>query len=75
MGRILVEKDIEAAIKGGAIGLANSAEPMIQSPVGGNRANNGYFELVVRGATGTIRLIKKEAHQSSGLADGYFDEY
>ena len=35
----------------GSIGLASSPEPMIQSAVGGNRANNAYIELVVRGAT------------------------
>ena len=32
----------------GSIGLAGSPEPMIQTAVGGNRAENRYIELVVR---------------------------
>ncbi len=36
----------------GSIGLAGSPEPMIQTAVGGNRDENRYIELVVRGATG-----------------------
>jgi len=50
----------------GSIGLANSPEPMIQSAVGGNRANNAYIELVVRGATATISPILRRAADMSG---------
>ncbi len=50
----------------GSIGLANSPEPMIQSAVGGNRANNAYIELVVRGATGKISPILRKAADMSG---------
>jgi DUF917 family protein len=50
----------------GSIGLANSPEPMIQSAVGGNRANNGYIELVVRGATAKISPILRRAADMSG---------
>jgi DUF917 family protein len=50
----------------GSIGLANSPEPMIQSAVGGNRANNAYIELVVRGATGKVSPILRTASDMSG---------
>src|SRR6202521_1602085 len=50
----------------GSIGLANSPEPMIQSAVGGNRANNAYIELVVRGATARISPILRRAADMSG---------
>jgi DUF917 family protein len=50
----------------GSIGLANSPQPMIQSAVGGNRANNAYIELVVRGATGKISPILRTAADMSG---------
>ena len=50
----------------GSIGLANSPEPMIQSAVGGNRANNAYIELVVRGATAKISPILRRAADMSG---------
>jgi uncharacterized protein len=50
----------------GSIGLANSPEPMIQSAVGGNRANNSYIELVVRGATAKISPILRRAADMSG---------
>lgn len=33
----------------GSIGMAGSPEPMIQTAVGGNRAENRYIELVVKG--------------------------
>ena len=33
----------------GSIGLAGSPKPMIQTAVGGNRAENRYIELVVQG--------------------------
>jgi uncharacterized protein len=50
----------------GSIGLANSPVPMIQSAVGGNRANNAYIELVVRGATAKISPILRRAADMSG---------
>jgi DUF917 family protein len=50
----------------GSIGLANSPEPMIQSAVGGNRANNSYIELVVRGATAKVSPILRRAADMSG---------
>ena len=50
----------------GSLGLANSPEPMIQSAVGGNRANNAYIELVVRGATAKISPILRRAADMSG---------
>src|SRR5216684_2313476 len=50
----------------GSIGLASSPEPMIQSAVGGNRANNAYIELVVRGATAKISPILRKAADMSG---------
>jgi uncharacterized protein len=39
---------------------------MIQSAVGGNRANNAYIELVVRGATAKISPILRRAADMSG---------
>jgi hypothetical protein len=50
----------------GSIGLANSPEPTIQSAVGGNRANNAYIELVVRGATAKVSPILRRAADMSG---------
>lgn len=50
----------------GSIGLANSPEPMLQSAVGGNRANNAYIELVVRGATAKVSPILRKAADMSG---------
>lgn len=50
----------------GSIGLANSPEPMIQSAVGGNRAQNAYMELVIRGATGKISPVLRTASDMSG---------
>jgi uncharacterized protein len=50
----------------GSIGLASSPEPMIQSAVGGNRAENAYIELVVRGATAKISPILRRAADMSG---------
>jgi uncharacterized protein len=50
----------------GSIGLANSPEPMIQSAVGGNRANNAYIELVVRGPTAKVSPILRRAADMSG---------
>jgi DUF917 family protein len=50
----------------GSIGLANSPEPMIQSAVGGNRSQNAYIELVIRGATGKISPVLRTASDMSG---------
>ena len=50
----------------GSIGLAGSPEPMIQTAVGGNRAENRYIELVVRGATAKVSPILRTAADMSG---------
>lgn len=50
----------------GSLGLANSPQPMIQSAAGGNRANNAYLELVVRGATAKVSPILRKASDMSG---------
>ncbi|MEH2480815.1 DUF917 family protein [Nitrobacteraceae bacterium AZCC 2146] len=50
----------------GSIGMANSPDQMIQSAVGGNRANNSYIELVVRGATAKISPVLRTAGDMAG---------
>lgn len=50
----------------GSIGMANSPEQMIQTAVGGNRANNQYIELVTRGATAKVSPILRKASDMSG---------
>jgi DUF917 family protein len=50
----------------GSIGMANSPEQMIQTAVGGNRAENRYIELVVRGATAKVSPILRTAADMSG---------
>lgn len=50
----------------GAIGMAGSPEQMIQTAVGGNRAENRYIELVVRGATAKVSPILRTAADQSG---------
>jgi uncharacterized protein len=50
----------------GSIGLANSPEPMIQSAAGGNRVNDAYIELVVRGATAKVSPILRRAADMAG---------
>jgi uncharacterized protein len=50
----------------GSIGLAGSPEPMIQTAVGGNRSENRYIELVVRGATAKVSPILRTASDMSG---------
>jgi DUF917 family protein len=50
----------------GSIGLAGSPEPMIQTAVGGNRAENRYIELVVKGATAKISPVLRTAADQSG---------
>ncbi|TCU18118.1 DUF917 domain-containing protein [Rhizobium sullae] len=50
----------------GSIGMAGSPEQMIQTAVGGNRAENRYIELVVKGATAKISPILRAAADQSG---------
>lgn len=50
----------------GSIGMANSPKPMIQTAVGGNRANNSYLELVVEGATAKVSPVLRTASDMSG---------
>lgn len=50
----------------GSIGLAGSPQPMIQSAAGGNRANNAYIELVVRGATAKVSPVLRKAADMAG---------
>ena len=50
----------------GSIGMAGSPEPMIQTAVGGNRDENRYIELVVRGATAKVSPILRTAADKSG---------
>ncbi|MGL4767713.1 MAG: DUF917 domain-containing protein [Formosimonas sp.] len=50
----------------GSLGLANSPEQMIQTAVGGNRANNQYIELVTRGATAKVSPILRKASDMAG---------
>ncbi|MDF1634503.1 DUF917 domain-containing protein [Mycoplana sp. MJR14] len=50
----------------GSIGMAGSPEPMIQTAAGGNRAENRYIELVVRGATAKVSPVLRTAADQSG---------
>src|SRR5690606_37676336 len=50
----------------GSIGMAGSPKPMIQTAVGGNRADHRYIELVVRGATAKVSPILRTAADQSG---------
>jgi len=50
----------------GSIGMAGSPEATIQVAVGGNRAENRYIELVVRGATAKISPVLRTAADMSG---------
>lgn len=50
----------------GSIGMAGSPEQMIQTAVGGNREENRYIELVVRGATAKVSPILRTAADMSG---------
>ncbi|MBX5017205.1 DUF917 domain-containing protein [Rhizobium lentis] len=50
----------------GSIGMAGSPEPMIQTAVGGNRAEDRYMELVVKGATAKISPVLRAAADQSG---------
>ncbi|MNU99284.1 hypothetical protein D3C71_894120 [compost metagenome] len=50
----------------GSIGMANSPEQMIQTAVGGNREENRYIELVIRGATAKVSPVLRTASDMSG---------
>jgi DUF917 family protein len=50
----------------GSIGLAASPEPTIQTAVGGNRAENRYMELVVRGPTAKVSPVLRTAADMAG---------
>jgi len=50
----------------GSIGTAGSPEQMIQTAVGGNRAENRYIELVVKGATAKVSPVLRTAADQSG---------
>ena len=50
----------------GSIGMAGSPKKMIQTAVGGNRAEHRYIELVVEGATAKISPILRTAADQSG---------
>ena len=50
----------------GSIGMAGSPKQMIQTAVGGNRDENRYIELVVRGATAKISPVLRTASDMSG---------
>lgn len=50
----------------GSIGMAGSDAPMIQTAVGGNRAESRYIELVTRGATARVSPILRTAADMSG---------
>jgi len=50
----------------GAIGMAGSPEQMIQTAVGGNREENRYIELIIRGATAKISPVLRTAADQSG---------
>jgi DUF917 family protein len=50
----------------GSIGMAGSPRQMIQTAAGGNRAENRYIELTVRGATAKISPILRTAADMSG---------
>jgi DUF917 family protein len=50
----------------GSIGMSGSPERMIQTAVGGNRAENRYIELTVHGTTAKISPILRTAADQSG---------
>ena len=50
----------------GSLGMANVPKPTIQTAAGGNRANNPYIELVVRGATAKVSPILRRAADMAG---------
>ena len=50
----------------GSLGMAGSAEVVIQAAAGGNRARGAYIELVTRGATARVSPILRTAADMSG---------
>jgi DUF917 family protein len=50
----------------GSIGMAGSPKPMIQTAVGGNRDEDRYIELVVKGPTAKVSPILRTAADQSG---------
>ena len=50
----------------GSLGLANSAEPMIQTAAGGNRDRGAYLEVVVRGPTARVSPALRTAANEAG---------
>jgi DUF917 family protein len=50
----------------GSIGLAGSPKQMIQTAVGGNRGDNRYIELVVKGATAKVSPVLRTAADQAG---------
>lgn len=50
----------------GSIGMAGSPEHVIQTAAGGNRDENRYIELTVRGATAKVSPILRAASDQSG---------
>jgi DUF917 family protein len=52
----------------GSLGMAGRPDATIQTAAGGNRAKNGYIELVVRGATANISpVLRRAADQAGGF--------
>jgi uncharacterized protein len=51
----------------GSIGMAGSPELTIQTAVGGNRTENRYIELVVRGATAKVSPVLRTAADQAGV--------
>lgn len=52
----------------GSLGMANDPQATIQTAAGGNRANNQYIELVVRGATAKVSpILRRAADQAGGF--------
>jgi DUF917 family protein len=50
----------------GSLGLASKPDVMIQTAAGGNRSQNAYIELVVRGATAKVSPVLRKASDMSG---------
>lgn len=70
LGAVVVDAvgDVRAHPTGdmGSIGLAGSPVPTIQTAVGGNRAENRYIELTVRGATAKVSPVLRTAADMAG---------
>jgi DUF917 family protein len=50
----------------GSLGLASSPEPTIQTAVGGNRTQDRYLDLVVRGSTRRASMVLRTAADQAG---------